>query len=104
MLGLLYNEIQNPTKAMEYMGKALGKIPVNSNAYYNYALMQQGEGKNIAALKTIKDGLIIFPNSERLLYIQLIGEINTKNSNAINTCKELLSNCAKQPKLSTNIC
>ena len=91
MLGLLYNEIQSPTKAMEYMGEAIGKTPANSNAYYNYALMQQSEGENITALKTIKDGLIIFPNNERLLYIQLIGEINTKNNNAINTCKKLLS-------------
>jgi len=90
MLGLLYNEIQNPNKAMEYMGKSLGKLPTNSNAYYNYALMQQGEGENALALKTIKDGLVLFPNNERLLYLQLLDEINTKNNNAINTCKKLM--------------
>ncbi len=90
MLGLLYNEIEQPTKALAYMSKAVGKEPANLNAFYNYALLLQQKGNYNESLKITKKGNSIFYNDERLLYVQLIAELNTKNSNAINTCSQLL--------------
>jgi|TARA_B110000305_G_C19462871_1_gene655774 tetratricopeptide (TPR) repeat protein len=90
MLGLLYNETGDREKSLEYLSNTIGKEPANMNAYYNYALMLQQEGRNVESIKVVENGLQLFVNNERLLYVQLLGEINTKNNNALNTCSLLL--------------
>lgn len=90
MLGLLYNETGNFDKALKYLGKSTNKTPSNINSFYNYALMLQKNGDNKESLTAINQGLSIFPFNERLLYIKLLGEVNTADKNALNTCNQLL--------------
>ena len=91
MLGLLYNETGNTKKALKYLDAACEKEPVNLTAFYNYALILQKEGNNKESLKTINNALKIAPNSEKLLYVQLIGQLNLKLSNdAYQTCLKLI--------------
>ncbi|MCK5815572.1 MAG: tetratricopeptide repeat protein [Flavobacteriaceae bacterium] len=90
MLGLLYNEIGTPEKALEYLSKSVTKQPANINAFYNYALMLQKKGENKKSIEIAEKGLLIFSNNERLLYVKLLGEINIKNRNAIETCNQLI--------------
>ena len=90
MLGLLYNEIGDAVKAMSYLEKAITKQPPNMNAFYNYGLMLQQQNKFEKSIEVAKKGLALSQNNERLLYVQLLGEVNIKSSNAINTCSILL--------------
>lgn len=92
MLGLLYNEIGAADKAMEYLELATKKEPRNSSTFYNYALMLQNSGNNNKSLQIINSGLEFFPETERLLYIKLLGELNLKlNTQAKATCLKLLN-------------
>ncbi|UMB60303.1 tetratricopeptide repeat protein [Lutibacter sp. A80] len=91
MLGLLYNETGDTDKSMEYLELAAKKEPRNSSVFYNYALMLQKAGDNKKSLEIINSGLEFFPNTERLLYVKLLGELNLEqNSKAKATCLELL--------------
>lgn len=90
MLGLLYNETGDSAKALRYLGETITKQPPNMNAFYNYALMLQKNNANKKSVDVAKKGLALFQNNERLLYVKLLGEINIKSSNAINTCAVLL--------------
>lgn len=92
MLGLLYNEIGAGEKAMQYLELATKKEPRNSNAFYNYALLLQKAGNNKKSVEVINAGLKFFPETERLLYIKLLGELNLElNSQAKETCLKLLN-------------
>jgi len=91
MLGLLYNEMGNGDKALEYLGKASVKEPLNMNAIYNYAIKLQEIGKHKASLKSIESGLKMAPNQERLLYLKLIAQLKLNNNQqALTTCTLLL--------------
>lgn len=91
MLGLLYNETGATDKAMEYLELATGKEPRNPSVFYNYALMLQKAGNNKKSIQVTNSGLEFFPETERLLYIKLLGELNLKQSKqAKATCLKLL--------------
>ncbi|MEP0134333.1 MAG: multiheme c-type cytochrome [Eudoraea sp.] len=91
MLGLLYHETNRANKALEYLAMACSKEPPNANAYYNYALMLQQNNKKKDADDIIETALKTFPYDERILYIKLLGEINSNQLNsAKNTCRQLL--------------
>ncbi|NOR28568.1 MAG: tetratricopeptide repeat protein [Lutibacter sp.] len=92
MLGLLYNETGNIKKAIQFLDAACKKEPVNLTAFYNYALILQKEGENKKAISIINEGLKLAPNSEKLLYVKLIGQLNLNLSNqAKQTCKLLIN-------------
>ena len=92
MLGLLYNEIGNNIKAMDYLKLATQKVPVNINAFYNYALKLQQNKKDAESIIIVNKGLKIFTNNERLLYVKLIGETNLKQiEKAKQTCNLLIN-------------
>lgn len=92
MLGLLYNETGATDKAMEYLELATKKEPRNSSAFYNYALMLQKAENYKKSIQVINSGLEFFPETERLLYIKLLAELNLKlNSKAKETCLKLLN-------------
>ncbi len=92
MLGLLYNETGRINKALEYLKMASNKQPPNLKASYNYALLLQQEGENLQSIKVVDNALEKFRNNEDLLYVKLLGEINTKNyKQAKITCATLLS-------------
>ena len=53
--------------------------------------MLQQENRNSEALVILDKALKTFPYDERLLYIKLLGEINSNQVNsALNTCRLLL--------------
>ncbi len=90
MLGLLYNESNNHKNALKYLALATQKVPANQNAFYNYALKLQ-ENKNYSkSINILSKGLEIFPNSERLLYVKMLAEININDENAVKSCKQLI--------------
>ena len=91
MLGLLYNETGNIENAKKYLKTATTKQPANPNAFYNYALILQGEGKLKSSIEGINEGLKVFPNNERLLYIKLLAYLNLKDKvNAISVSQLLI--------------
>lgn len=91
MLGLLYNETGDSTKAGSYLSKATTLDPPNLNAFYNYALLLQQQKKNEASLEIIEKGLAQFPFNERLVYIKLLGQLNLNlRYEALETLEVLL--------------
>lgn len=76
MLGLLYNELGNNDKALEYLELACNKTPFNPNAYYNYIIMLQQKGLNIESINTANKALELNPKNERILYVKLTGQLN----------------------------
>ena len=92
MLGLLYNEIGDDKKSIKFLKKATEKRPPIIGAFYNYALKLQQAKKYEESLGVLSKALKYFPQNERILYLKLLAEINlNKNTNAIKTCKKLIS-------------
>jgi tetratricopeptide (TPR) repeat protein len=91
MLGLLYNELGQQNKSLEYLKLATEKQPVNINAFYNYIVMLQQRGEQKESLKIAKEALNISPNNERILYVQLTGQLNLGDlREAYKTCLQLI--------------
>lgn len=91
MLGLLYNESGNSEKSLKYLSLACDNQPVLPRAFYNYGLKLQEKGLHKESIGVIDRALKTFPNDEGLLYIKLLGQINTKqNKGARSTCVLLL--------------
>lgn len=91
MLGLLYNEIGESTKALEYLSLACSKDPLNIRACYNYALKLQEAEKYEESIAVMTKALEVQPDSEELLYVLLLGQLKSnQNSEAIKTGKRLM--------------
>jgi len=91
MLALLYNETGNTKKALEFSHKACEKETVSSSVFYNYALLLQKEKHFKESILAIDKGLVLFPNSEKLLYVKLLGQLNLKlTKEASATCLKLI--------------
>lgn len=91
MLGLLYNESEKSEKSLEYLAFACDKIPVISRAFYNYGLKLQEKGLHKKSIEVINKALKIYPFDENLLYVKLLGQINTNQTkDAYDTCTMLL--------------
>ncbi|WP_291865643.1 multiheme c-type cytochrome [Maribacter sp.] len=98
MLGLLYNEINQPQKSIQYLKLATEKKPILINAFYNYGIKLQEQQKYKDARTVIEKGLKEVPNSERLLYLKVINQINTNNTQgAKNTTLFLLESFPDNP-------
>ncbi len=91
MLGLLYNEQGDIPKALEYLHKACSKTPHNLRAFYNYALLLQQEEDYGQSTIIADKGLVIFPTSEELWYVKILGLLKLGETRAAReTAKELL--------------
>lgn len=91
MLGLLYNENNQPEKSIQYLKLATEKQPILIKAFYNYAIKLQEQQKYKEASTVIEKGLKEIPTSERLLYLKVINQINANNTQgAKNTVLFLL--------------
>jgi tetratricopeptide (TPR) repeat protein len=91
MLGLLYNEVGKPKQAIQYLKLATEKEPLNINAFYNYILMLQNEGKNELSVNIANNALTLAPQNERILYVKTIGLLNlNKFKEAKQTCLLLI--------------
>ncbi len=92
MLGLLYNESVKPEKSLEYLAKACdNKQPILPRAFYNYGLKLQEKDLYEKSIVVINKALKTVPYDEGLLYIKLLGQINTNQTKeAYNTCSLLL--------------
>jgi len=91
MLGLMYHEIGNSLEALNYLGLACERKPVNIRAFYNYALKLQEAGQNEASVRIMDKALKIIPDNEEFLYVKLIGQLNDNQHDAsYYTCLKLL--------------
>ena len=77
MLGLLYHETGDSGKALSFLSEACNKKPVNIKAFYNYALKLQEAGQMEESIKVMDKALKLFPDNEQLLYVKLIGQLNS---------------------------
>ncbi len=91
MLGLLYNETGNSEKAITYLSYACEKDPNNLRAHYNYALKLQESKRYKESVIIMDKALNLNPNSEEFLYVKLLGQINSNQKGAYNTCVKLLN-------------
>jgi len=91
MLGLLYNESGNSNKSLKYLSLACDNQPILPRAFYNYGLKLQEKGMYKKSIIVIDKALKTVPYDEGLLYIKLLGQINTnQNKEAYRTCILLL--------------
>jgi len=91
LLGLLYNETGEIEKALTNLKIASIVQPPSLKASYNYALLLQQKDDFKASNEVIENALIYFPDNEDLLYVKLLGELNTENyKRAKVTCSKLL--------------
>jgi len=98
MLGLLYHEAGNSEKALTYLSAACDKEPTNIRACYNYALKLQEAGQHEASIKVMDRALILMPANEELMYVKLIGQLNTNQSAAAySSCLKLLQISPNNP-------
>jgi len=98
MLGLLYNEKGDIENAKKYLNAATSKNPPNANAYYNYAILLQQEGKYEDSLNKLNEGLKLFSDNERLLYIKVLALLNLKENNkAIAITQKLIQLSPNNP-------
>lgn len=91
MLGLLYHETGDSEKALSFLSEACNKKPENIRAFYNYALKLQEAGQMEESVKVMDEALKLFPDNEQLLYVKLIGELNSDRFFlAYDTCLKLI--------------
>ena len=94
MLGLLYNEMADAQNAQKYLGLACEKSPPIFRACYNYALILQKNGQYKQSLVVLENALKKYPNNEQLLYVKLVGLLNSgqpQPQKAIQVCKQLIA-------------
>lgn len=100
MLGLLYNEQNQPELAASHLARACDREPFLERAFYNYAIMLQQREAYSESLNIIRKGLNRGgQNQPDLLYMKLLAEMNLEDwQNAKTTASTLVVLSGQNPR------